>query len=379
MSIAQRIEQVRGNLRQGRLGNEQAVSQGAVLPLLDALGWPVFDTSVVVPEFPVDTGRVDYALCHPPRRAIAFIEVKHLGKLDAAGEKQLFQYAFHSGTQLVVLTDGQEWHFFVTSGAGSYHERRVHKLDILERDTQECVDRLCRYLQHERVVDGSAIRDAAADYGTAARDRQIRGALPTALQKLLADSDNQVLELLADEVEDLSGIRPELDVCADYLRAASRALEGSAGASGSGSISPPAASAYERAPPAVRPVGSGPSDRIGLVFRGQRQHCSSARDVVATALQLLVKEDPAFLTRFIARPHGRKRRWVARTAQELYPGRPDLARDHSHEFVPGWYLATNYSADNLEVILRAACEVAGVEYGSELTATLRVGSAQGCD
>lgn len=376
MSIAQRIEQVRGNLRQGRLGSEQAVSQGAVLPLLDALGWPVFDTSVVVPEFPVDTGRVDFALCHPPRRPMAFIEVKHLGKLDASGEKQLFQYAFHLGTQLVVLTDGQEWHFYVPSGAGSYSERHIHKLDILERDTQECVDRLCRYLQHERIVDGSALRDAVADYDTTARDRRIRGALPTALQKLLAGSDNQVLELLADEVEDLSGIRPELDVCADYLRVAARALDGSAGTSASGAISPPppAAPAYGRTPPAARPVGSGSSDRIGLVFRGQRQHCNSARDVVATALQLLANGDPTFLPRFIARPHGRKRRWVARAAHELYPGRPDLARDHSCEFVPGWHLATNYSADNLEVILRAACEVAGVEYGRDLTATLRLGS-----
>jgi hypothetical protein len=38
---------------------------------------------------------------------------------------------------MAVLTDGQEWHFFLPTEQGDYGERRVYKLDLLERDPQE--------------------------------------------------------------------------------------------------------------------------------------------------------------------------------------------------------------------------------------------------
>jgi hypothetical protein len=47
---------------------------------------------------------------------------------------------------MAVLTDEQEWHFFLPTEQGDYGERRVYKLDLLERDSQEAEAGLERYL-----------------------------------------------------------------------------------------------------------------------------------------------------------------------------------------------------------------------------------------
>ncbi|MBP0633710.1 MULTISPECIES: hypothetical protein [unclassified Cupriavidus] len=82
----------------------------------------------------------------PPGKAIAFIEVKQIGQSDGA-ERQLFEYAFHAGVPMAVLTDGREWNFFLPGEQGDYRKRRVYKLDLVERDVRESVERLERYLK----------------------------------------------------------------------------------------------------------------------------------------------------------------------------------------------------------------------------------------
>ncbi|EQD78280.1 Type I restriction enzyme R protein N terminal domain protein, partial [mine drainage metagenome] len=115
---------------------EASVQQGIVLRLLHALSWPSYDTQIVCPEYSLEGRRVDYALCHPPGKPIAFVEVKQIGQSEGA-ERQLFEYAFHVGVPLAILTDGQEWNFFLPGEQGDYGERRVYKLDIVERDISE--------------------------------------------------------------------------------------------------------------------------------------------------------------------------------------------------------------------------------------------------
>jgi predicted type IV restriction endonuclease len=64
---------------------------------------------------------------------------------------------------MAVLTDGQEWHFFLPTEQGDYGERRVYKLDLLERDPQEAEAGLERYLGYEEVRSGRAIEAARRD------------------------------------------------------------------------------------------------------------------------------------------------------------------------------------------------------------------------
>jgi hypothetical protein len=48
---------IRAGIKAGRYVNEATVSQGIVQRLLNALGWPVYDTEVVAPEYSLGTRR----------------------------------------------------------------------------------------------------------------------------------------------------------------------------------------------------------------------------------------------------------------------------------------------------------------------------------
>ena len=137
---------IRAGIKAGRYVNEATVSQGIVQRLLHTLGWPVYDTEVVAPEYSLGGRRVDYALCHPPREPVVMVEVKQVGQSKGA-DRQLFEYAFHKGVPMAVLTDGQEWNFFLPTEQGDYGERQLYKLDLLERDPQEAEASLKRYLE----------------------------------------------------------------------------------------------------------------------------------------------------------------------------------------------------------------------------------------
>ena len=81
MTLQEHIDEIRDDLRNEAFMNEASVSQGIVLRLLHELGWPRYNTQVIIPEYSVEGGRVDFALCHPGLKPLVFIEVKQLDKL----------------------------------------------------------------------------------------------------------------------------------------------------------------------------------------------------------------------------------------------------------------------------------------------------------
>ena len=115
--VVARQESVRGK-------GEQATRQAMILPFLEALGYDIWDTSEVCPEYEADTAikkagqkeKVDYALllAGVPR---IFIEVKPLGEILAPHAGQLARY-FNSTTTvcLAIITDGIEYQFFTDTG-----------------------------------------------------------------------------------------------------------------------------------------------------------------------------------------------------------------------------------------------------------------------
>jgi hypothetical protein len=138
--------------------------------------------------------------------------------LSPASERQLFEYAFHAGVPLVVLTDGQQWSFFLPAGQGDYGERRVYKLDLLEREVDECCSRLVRYLKYDAIVSGAAIEAAQEDYRNVARVRLIKAALPKAWRKLVEEKDDLLIDLIADQVATLCGYKPDFETVTHFLR-----------------------------------------------------------------------------------------------------------------------------------------------------------------
>ncbi len=294
-------------------------------------------------------GRVDFALCPRPDQPGVFIEVKRIGQTEG-GDRQLFEYAFLRGVPQAVLTDGQQWDFYLPAEAGSLDERRVYRLDIVERTLAEAAERLTRYLAYDRVLSGEALRAARADVSDLTKSRQVLQALPKALDALISEPDQLLVELLQGKVADLCGYEPDLDTCSRYLSSVR--------------MTPPASEpkTAEQRPPVTQPTSNGGS--FSFVWDGVRVGCSSGREVLLEVLRRLARRDESFLRRFAARKHGRKRRYVAEERADLYPGRPDLVESHSVELVPGWWMGTNYSRRGIVEILELACEVAGLDLNS---------------
>ena len=218
MGIEHTIEDIGRKLREGRFPNEQAISQGVVLRILSDLGWEVYDTTIVWPEYATGEGRVDFALCAPPEKPRCFVEVKQPGKAED-GIKQALEYAFHTGAQFVTLTDGQTWSFYLPAEPGSYEDRRVFKLDLFERTEQESAAIFRRYLERERVASGEALDTAREEYRDRNRRSAAQRAIPDAWKELVERADELLVELLTDAVESKAGIRPqEKDVLAFFAR-----------------------------------------------------------------------------------------------------------------------------------------------------------------
>ncbi len=366
MGIAKHIENIQKELRQGTFTTEAAVSQGILLPTLHVLGWPVFDTSIVIPEFSIEGRRVDYALCHPSRKPAVFIEVKKVG-LSNGADRQLFEYAFHSGVPMAILTDGQEWSFYLPGEQGRYDERRVYKLDLLERNTEEATTRLERYLDYQKVCSGEALTAARSDYKNVARKREIEASFPKAWLSLLKEQDSLLLDLLADKVEDLCGYKPDLDLCGQFLE---KQLQNKQFMENPTLTKTPSASQSITNAFVPKPVSTHPVSNFSFIFKGRTISARSAREVMSKIFQLLAQEDSGFFERFAARKHGKKRRYLAKNKLELYPGRPDLAEQHSIEVLPGWWLGTNYSHKNIQEIIDLALETAGPQLNSLFQATI---------
>ena len=361
MNLEQHIQEIRDDIKAGRFTNEASVSQGIVIRLLNALSWPTYNTQIVCPEYPLEGKRVDYALCHPAGKPIALIEVKPIGQSEGA-ERQLFEYAFHNGVPLAILTDGREWNFFLPAEQGDYGERQVYKLDIVERDVSECASRLTRYLEYQAIVSGAAIEAAREDYRDVSRDRQMKDTLPKAWTKLVEEEDELLLELVADRVEGLCGYKPGLDTVAQFLKdyAFFRA---------------PGVTPQQTPTPvtATRPVDTSQHSHktVGFDLDGRHYSAKNAIGVLVSVFETLSERDVTFLERFAALPNqGRKRRYLARNQDEINPGSRDLARQYSKQLSSGWWLGTKYSKASIDSIIEKACAVANIQYVRELSVIL---------
>jgi hypothetical protein len=359
MNLEQHILDIRAGLKARRFSNEASVSQGIVLRLLSALSWNTYDTQVICPEYSLQGRRVDFALCHPLNKPIAFVEVKQVGQSEGA-ERQLFEYAFHVGVPLAILTDGQEWNFFLPAEQGDYGERRVYKLDIVERDIQECTMRFQRYLNYESIVSGKAIEAAREDYRHASRGRTIQTTLPKALAKLVQDRDELLIDLIADQVENLCGYKPDSETVALYLN---QTICGD-------KLNLPS-------PPLSRVVSSSTNRNsveqgIGFTLHGKFHPAKSGRHILREVFEILTKNDPSFPQKFAALPkHGRIRRYVAKNPEELYPDRPDLVKEATEQLSSGWWIGTNLSHSAIQKIIEMACEVAGLKFAQDLVLHLK--------
>lgn len=369
--FAETIEELAAGIGAGSFRSEAEISQGVIKRVLHELGWPVFNVQVVAPEFKIGTRKVDYALCHPAGKPSVLVEVKDLGKADGRGQKQLFEYCFHQGVPIAVLTDGREWSFFLPSGQGSYEERRFARLDLIDDDSSYAAETCERYLNFERVKSGAARRQAERDYEEFRRQKEAASNYASVWSRLLAGPHPSLLTLFSKEVGNETGVPPEQESAARFIRRQARAAVPAPGKSKRTrtkrrKVAPVSA----KVAPVPAKVGSG--DPPSLTFRGETETFKSGAEVMVAVFDKLASLDPDFCKRYSEQHKGKKRRYVARSRDLLYPGRPQPAA--SHRLPGGWWLATHCDNPSKVKRIMRACEIAGFKFGRDVVIHIPVGS-----
>lgn len=342
--------------------NEAAISFAVVMPILRALGWDDSDPEQVMPEYASGGRRVDFALCGSGKRPSLFIEVKGVGRA-LEGDRQLFEYAFHEGIPLCLLTDGREWSFFLPGGQGSYDDRRVYRLKLNERPPAECTRILMRYLERSRVKSGDAFEDAMRDYRDIASRREAARNLPKAWAQLVDQPEDLLVELLSEQTETISGFRPTSAEVTIFLRSLmlpqqtileQRTPKPQHGLTKGNDI--------QVAPRAPTEMFSGRA--LEYTLFGTSRAAPNASTALIEILTAIAKRHPEKMADIAQAVRGKSRNHIARTPAEIYPARPDLAR--AAEIAPGWLVGLNIANREKMRIIREMCRVTGVKFGSDV-------------
>ncbi len=139
MTLADQISTIaeRAATQANLLKTEEATKNALVMPLLQALGYNVFDPTEVVPEFICDVGtkkgeKVDYAIFQDGK-PIMLIECKHAGgDLSLSHAGQLLRYFHVTEARIGVLTNGLVYRFFTDlDKSNKMDERPFLELDLL--------------------------------------------------------------------------------------------------------------------------------------------------------------------------------------------------------------------------------------------------------
>ena len=150
-SLKKTIEYIKEGLNEWRYHNEESGKQGIVLPILHSLGWNIYDTKIVVPEYNICGKSVDYALCYDfYKDARILIEVKGIDKpqqktaFNAEIEKIRNEYCEGANIDYAIYTNGLKWHFLSRKNDDIFH------LNLLEDDIDELVNKFSDYLGYDK-------------------------------------------------------------------------------------------------------------------------------------------------------------------------------------------------------------------------------------
>jgi len=371
-SLVRAIKEICDSLKRGSFASEAEISLGVVIRLLNTLGWDTWHSKVVTPEFPVkmetDSPRgkskaVDYALCHPPGKPSVLIEVKDVGKANAKGEKQLFEYCFRQGVPLAVLTDGRFWGFFLPSGQGTFEERRFATVNLEDGDIDESAKIISRYLAFEDVRAGEAQRRAYEDYNAFQQQNEAAANFKKVWVELLREPPEVLKDWFCKRVEQTSDVRPDLRRVEDFIRDQGRKI-----GAASDSQTPPS---YRQG--TIEPVSEpdkGQQEKFSFTFRGQTERFRHGKELLVGVFERLLQEDAQLYEKLEPRLKGRTRQYLARDRSAIYPNDPKLAETQAESLSNGWWIGTSSDNSTKRKQIQKACHVAGIKFGEDLIVKL---------
>jgi len=197
--------------------SDEATRQGAVLPVLEALGWDHRNLSEVEPQVTVRGGRVSYGL-KAGGRTLAFVEARRAGD-DLAKRRQRFvEAAAGEGVPLAALTDGLDWRLYLSAEATSVEQRLVCAVDFRSDPPARAAAGIRRFVGRNAVVGGEALEAAKLEFERRERDRAALSRVWRRLVTEPTDTYGDTLhDLLAEAVGVEAGRRPEREAVHRFL------------------------------------------------------------------------------------------------------------------------------------------------------------------
>ena len=381
-SLASVLTKIRERISKGAYPHETAVRNQIVRPILNELGWDVDDPQKVYDEYPLKlettTRRIDVALCVAPGKLRCIIELKatnydlkQIGKSD--GDRQLFQYLFHAGAPIALLTNGIDWRFYSPFSAGTYEERLVRTLDIQKQTAEEVAANLERYLSYANTESGRAAHNAKDDLDRRIGQVKARDAIPRVWANLVeSDADDRLVALVATATSALADSEPARADVIEFLRRLrpddSGAQRRSKRSRRPGSKEPVSSAGGTPAPqepaPQPQPKPVLPVDTRGVRYRLREEErlAKHAADAFVELFSTLAKQDETFLSRVEPKVRGRKRHLVAREKLDL--GADKTVQTAARPLPRGWWIHCHLSNKDKIRYLKIACDVAGIPFGN---------------
>lgn len=373
--LAAGITDIRDRLGRQEYTDTERVTQGIVMRVLNDLGWPVFDTTVVVPGFEVGNRTVDYALIGQHAVPSVFVQIED-PRRDMPEDFDT-RVPRSDRAAICAVTNGRQWGFYLSDAKGSGKSERFLGLDLRKAGSEAAASIFHRFLGRESVERGGAVREAV-EARTAARrrEREAREAdlrrrravehLPTAWTELVRDGDRDLLRILRARVESSCGVLPDPDATIGFLKGLKPV-----GARPAVPRPDEVAAPTKRVKPAVaRGVTQIGKGRYSFTWKGPRRRFRIAADLMAAVFTALAKNDSGFCERFRKRHEGRTRAIISRNREKLYPRHPHLVNSASRELPGGYFLGTHMNNAQKERLIRSACEMAGLKFGRDLTVEL---------
>jgi predicted type IV restriction endonuclease len=203
---------------------EEATKQGVILPILQILGWNIFDTKEVHPEYALKSKgysqkppSVDYSLRIGKKNKV-FIEAKRIREELESHHEQLLKYSFHAGVSLAILTNGISWWFYLPlMKDANWEERKFYTIDLIEQEPERIADKFIDLLSKDNVILGQAIKNAEATHESQQKKKIVAEALPKAWNKIISELEDPLVNFLMEITENLCGHRVGYTLAKQFL------------------------------------------------------------------------------------------------------------------------------------------------------------------
>lgn len=208
MSLKKFINDLRG--RPVQSWAEKTAIVTIVVEILKEIGWSLFD---IAHEVEVGSkrnkGRVDIKLSAGNKSVLMECKAPRVN-LDEDALGQLLGYAFQDGAQLAVLTNGVQWDFYLPFAGWQAARRKFAGIDLLSKEEpDDLIAELHRFLGREAIASGEAEAAAKERMEVKRRGEQIKDALPAAWNELTANPPEELINLVANEVQRRIGHSPD--------------------------------------------------------------------------------------------------------------------------------------------------------------------------